>query len=150
MLEVARSLRSRQNLTVITNSLPVMNALANLPGITLVALGGMLRPSELSFIGHITEQALAEVRADKVIIGVHAISLEDGLTNDYLPETMTDRAILRAGREVIVAADHTKINAVAAAFLAPLTSIHTLVTDQQAPPDFVAALRQRDIAVYLA
>lgn len=150
VLEVARNLRSRQNLTVITNSLPVMNTLANLPGITLVALGGMLRPSELSFIGHITEQALAEVRADKVIIGVHAISIENGLTNDYLPETMTDRATLKAGREVVVVADHTKINAVATAFLAPLTSIHTLVTDQQTPPDFLAALRQRGISIHLA
>ena len=149
VLQVARNLRSRQNLTVITNSLPVINTLANLPGITLIALGGMLRPSELSFIGHITEQALAEVRADKVIIGVHAISLEHGLTNDYLPETMADRAILKAGREVIVTADHTKINAVAAAFLAPLERIHALVTDSQAPPDFVAALRERGIAVYL-
>jgi DeoR/GlpR family transcriptional regulator of sugar metabolism len=149
VLQVARNLRFRQNLTVITNSLPVMNTLANVPGITLVALGGMLRPSELSFIGHITEQALAEVRADKVIIGVHAISLENGLTNDYLPETMTDRAILKAGREVIVVADHTKINAVATAFLAPLTSINTLVTDQQAPSDFVASLRQNNISVHL-
>lgn len=150
VLEVARNLRSCQNLTVITNSLPVMNTLANVAGITLVALGGMLRPSELSFIGHISEQALAEVRADKVIIGVHAINLKNGLTNDYLPETMTDRAILRAGREVVVVADHTKINAVATAFLAPLTSIHTLVTDQKTPPDFLAALRQRGISVYMA
>ncbi len=150
VLEAARNLRSCRDLTVITNSLPVMNTLSGLPGITLVALGGMLRPSELSFIGHITEQALAEVRADKVIIGVHAISLENGLTNDYLPETMTDRAILKAGREVIVVADHSKINAVATAFLAPLTSIHILVTDQQAPPDFLAALRQRGISVHLS
>ncbi len=148
VLEVARNLRSHQNLTVITNSLPVMNVLSGLPGITLVALGGMLRPSELSFIGHITEQALAEVRADKVIIGVHAISIENGLTNDYLPETMTDRAILRAGREVIVVADHSKVNAFATAFLAPLTSIHTLVTDRETPADFLAALRQSGISVY--
>lgn len=150
VLEVARNLRSRQNLTVLTNSLPVMNALSGQPGITLVALGGMLRPSELSFIGHITEQALAEVRADKVIIGVHAISLESGLTNDYLPETMTDRAILRAGREVIVVADHSKVNAVATAFLAPLASVQAFVTDQAAPPDFLAALRRVGIFVHQA
>jgi DeoR/GlpR family transcriptional regulator of sugar metabolism len=62
---------------------------------------------------------------------------------------MTDRAILKAGREVIVVADHTKINAVATAFLAPLTSINTLVTDQQAPSDFVASLRQNNISVHL-
>ena len=120
VLEVARNLKARRGLTVITNSLPVMNTLSGLPDITVVALGGVLRASELSFIGHITEQALAEVRADRVIIGVHAISLENGLTNDYLPETMTDRAILKCGREVIVVADHTKVNAVATAFLAPL------------------------------
>lgn len=147
VLEVARNLRARHSLTVITNSLPVMNTLAGLPEITVVSLGGMLRPSELSFIGHITEQALAEVRADKVIIGVHAISLEHGLTNDYLPETMTDRAILKAGREVVVVADHTKANTVATAFLAPLNSIQTFVTDTHTQADFLEALRQAGIKV---
>ena len=47
--------------------------------ITVISLGGMLRDSELSFIGHITEQALAEIRADKVIMGTRGISLEHGL-----------------------------------------------------------------------
>ena len=147
ILEVARYLRARSGLTVITNSLPVINILAGQPTITVIGLGGMLRSSELSFIGHIAELALAEVRADKVVIGVHAISLESGLTNDYFPETMTDRAILKAGREVMVVADHTKFNTVSAAFLAPLNSIHTLVTDSQTPEDFLAALRQMGIKV---
>jgi DeoR/GlpR family transcriptional regulator of sugar metabolism len=150
VLEVARNLRSRRGLTVITNSLPVMNTFAGLSEINVIALGGMLRDSELSFIGHITEQALAEVRADKVIIGVHAISVESGLTNDYLPETMTDRAILKAGREVVVVADHTKVNAVATAFLAPLTSIHTFVTDVETPQDFLTALHEAGIGVHLS
>ncbi len=148
VLEVARNLRSRIGLTVITNSLPVLNTLSGLAGITIIALGGMLRPSELSFIGHVTEQALAEVRADKVIIGVHAISLENGLTNDYMPETLTDRAILKAGREVLVVADHTKVNAVAAAFLAPLSSIQVFVTDDESPADFLEALRQNGVRVF--
>lgn len=147
VLEVARNLRARRGLTVITNSLPVLNTLAGQSEITVVSLGGMLRASELSFIGHITEQALAEVRVDKVIIGVHAVSLEHGMTNDYLPETMTDRAILKAGREVVVVADHTKVNTVATAFLAPLTSIQTFVTDSNTPADFLDALRQAGIKI---
>jgi DeoR family transcriptional regulator of aga operon len=102
VLEAARSLRGRKNLTVITNSLPVVNVFAGTEGITVICLGGLLRNSELSFIGHITEQALAEVRADKVFIGTRAISLEHGLTHEYLPETMTDRAILKAGKECII------------------------------------------------
>jgi DeoR family transcriptional regulator of aga operon len=145
--EVAQHLRDRHNLTVISNSLPVIHLLADAPGVTVIGLGGILRRSELSFIGHITEKALAEVRADKVILGIRAIDAEHGLTNDYLPETMTDRAILNIGREVIVVADHTKCGRVSAAFVAPLTAIHTLVTDVQAPPDFVAALRSQGIRV---
>ena len=147
VLEVARNLRDRKNLTVITNSLPVLNTLAGLKEITVIALGGMLRDSELSFIGHITEQSLAELRADKVIIGAHAISLEHGLTNDYLPETQTDRAILKVGREVILVADHTKINRVSTTFLAPLTAIDKLVTDKQTPRPFISALKTQGIGL---
>lgn len=147
VLEVARALRDCKGLTVVTNSLPVLNTLSSLPEITLIALGGMLRVSELSFIGHITEQALAEVRADKVVIGIRAIHLEHGLTNDYLPETMTDRAILKAGKEVIVVADHTKINTISTAFLAPIGAIHKLVTDEKSPQDFLDELQDRGVNV---
>jgi DeoR/GlpR family transcriptional regulator of sugar metabolism len=110
----------------------------------------MLRDSELSFIGHITEQTLAEVRADKVIIGTRAISLEHGLTHEYLPETMTDRAILRAGKEIIVVADHTKFGRAAAVLLAPLDSIHTIVTNKQTPQDLIDAMQGKGIRVITA
>jgi DeoR/GlpR family transcriptional regulator of sugar metabolism len=150
VLEVARELRNYKDLTIITNSLPVLNTLSRLKDITVIALGGMLRESELSFIGHITEQALGEIRVDKVIIGIHAIHLDHGLTNDYLPETMTDRAILKAGNEVVVVADHTKINIVSTAFLAPVNSINKLITDQDTPIDFIASLENLGIEVVVA
>jgi DeoR family transcriptional regulator of aga operon len=150
VLAVAKELRDRRDLTVLSNSLPVLNVLAGLSGITLVGLGGMVRESELSLIGHITEQALAEVRADRVIIGIRAVSLEQGLTNDFLPETLTDRAILRIGGQVIVVADHTKCGAVAAAYVAPLSAMSVLVTDDQTPPDFVEALRGHGIHVIVS
>ncbi|MFZ0533600.1 MAG: DeoR/GlpR family DNA-binding transcription regulator [Anaerolineales bacterium] len=150
VLEVARTLRVRRNLTVLTNSLPVVNTLAGVEGITVICLGGMLRDSELSFIGHITEQALAEVRADKVFIGTRAISLEYGLTHEHLPETMTDRAILKAGKEIIVLADHTKFGHAATVRLAPLERIHTIVTDEQMPRDFADVVQKKGIRLVIA
>ena len=151
VLEVARNLRrNSKNLTVITNSLPVLNVLAGAEGITVISLGGMLRDSEMSFIGHLTEQALAEVRVDKVIIGTRGVSLEHGLTNDYSQEIMTDRAVLKIGREVIIVADHTKVNRVSTALLAPLKNIHTLVTDSKADKKFVQALKKQGINVLVA
>ena len=150
VLEVARSLRGSKNLTVLTNSLPVVNTLAGLDHIQVICLGGMLRDSELSFIGHITEQALAEVRADKVFIGTRAISLEYGLTHEYLPETMTDRAILKVGKEIIVLVDHTKIGLAATILMAPLARIHTIVTDDQSSEDFTTAVGRMGIRVVIA
>jgi DeoR/GlpR family transcriptional regulator of sugar metabolism len=150
VLEAAKHLRSRKNLTVVTNSLPVLNALAGLREITVVSLGGQLRDSELSFIGHITEQALAELRVDKVLMGTRGLSLEHGLTNDYLPETLTDRAILKIGQEVIVVADHTKINRVSTALLAPLNSMNTFVTDSAADRKFLQSVKKLDIRVVIA
>lgn len=146
VLEVISNLHNK-HITVITNSLPIMNAVADLPSIKLVGLGGVFRRSEMSLIGHLTEQSLTEVRADKVIMGIRAIDLEHGLTNDYLEETLTDRAILRTGREVIIAADHTKIGRVSTAFVAPLSAVHTLVTDKGAPEEFLTALIERGIRV---
>ena len=150
ILELARALRGKLNLTVLTNSLPVVNVMSGTEGITLICLGGLLRPSELSFIGHIAEQTLAELRCDKVFIGTRAVSLEHGLTHEYLPETMTDRAILKAGKEIIVLADHTKIGRAATVLLAPLDSINTLVTDDHTSADLLEQLRQRGIRVIKA
>jgi DeoR family transcriptional regulator of aga operon len=149
VLEVARALREIKGLTVITNSLPVLNTLVGCE-CTVVCLGGMLRPSELSFIGHITEQALAEVRADKVFIGTRAISLEHGLTNEYLPETLTDRAIMSAGREVIVVADHTKFGRAATVLLAPVERVQTIVTDTSTPAEFLQDIQERGIQIIQA
>lgn len=147
VLEVARNLTTRKNLTVITNSLPVMNMFSGLHGIAVVALGGFLRKSELSFIGHITEQSIRDLRADKVIIGIHAISLEHGLTNDYLEETMTDRAILEMGRKVLLVADHTKFGMVSMSFVSESEKVDTIVTDTQAPSEFIEALRVKNIEI---
>lgn len=150
VLEVARNLRNRRNLTVVTNSLPVINTLADVEDITLVIIGGLFRKSELSFIGHIAESALREINVDQVIIGARAVSLTHGLTNDYLPETMTDRAIIQIGREVILVVDHTKFGRISTAFLAPLESIHTVVTDCSTPDDLCKELEERGVQVIKA
>ena len=149
VLQVAQNLVER-NITVITNSLPVINLIAERSNISLVALGGVFRESELSFIGHITEAALAELRADRVILGTRALSLEQGLTNDYLPETMTDRAILKVGRQVVLVTDHTKFGRIATAFLAPLESLHTIVTDNATTNEYINELETRGITVIRA
>ncbi|MCC6313123.1 MAG: DeoR/GlpR transcriptional regulator [Thermomicrobiales bacterium] len=149
-LEVARNLRERPRLTVITNSLLVADLVRDAPGIELIVPGGLLRRSEQSLIGHMTERALQELRAAKIVLGIRAIHPQHGLTNDYLPETQTDRAVLGLGGDVIVVADHTKCGVVSTAFVGPISAMRVLVTDERAPADFVADIETEGVRVVLA
>lgn len=149
VLQVAKNLVGRP-LTVITNSLPIINLMVDWPDINLITIGGQFRASERSFIGHIAEQSLRDLRADKVIIGIHAISLEHGLTNDYLSETMTDRTILQIGQQVIVVADHTKFGRVSTVHVAPVEKVHTIITDSLVEKEYLDLLKEKQIEIIVA
>jgi DeoR/GlpR family transcriptional regulator of sugar metabolism len=149
-LEVALNLVGRKNLTVVTNSLMVANVLAKEDRISLVLLGGIMRHSELSFIGHITEQALKEIRMDKAFMGIPGISLKAGLTNDYLPEVMTDRTIISIANELILLADHTKFGKIYSAFVSELSRVSTIVTDPKTDPSIIERIKSLGIEVIIA
>jgi len=143
-------LADRRDLTVITNALNIATDLASATGITLVVTGGVLRVSELSLVGHLTSKSLQELRVDKVIVGMRTVSLEAGLTNDYLMEVVTDRAIIEMSPELIVLADHTKFGRVASAYIAPVERVAVLVTDWMTDDNTVERMRQMGIRVIVA
>lgn len=146
-LEVARNLHGKKDLTVITNAINVAHYLAGNPDINVIITGGVLRHSALSMIGYIVEQTLKELHADKVIVSMRAISVDEGLTNDNLLETMTDRQIIQLAHEVILVADHSKFGKVSTAVVAPMTAVHKIVTDEQTPDETVKRLREMGIDV---
>jgi DeoR/GlpR family transcriptional regulator of sugar metabolism len=147
---LARGLSSRQGLTVVTNALTVARELATADGVTTVVTGGMMRDSELSLVGHITEISLREVRVDKVFLGIPAVSLEHGLTNDYLPEVMTDRAIIEMAEQLIVLADHSKFGKTGSAYVAPIERVGVLVTDSETDLSHLAEFERHGIQVIRA
>lgn len=150
VMEVARRLPILENLTVLTNSLLVANVLADRDEINLIILGGIFRHSENSMYGHLVEQALSEIYPDKVISGIRAIDINHGLSNDFIPETSTDRKILSTGKEVIVVADHTKFNRISTAQVCSLSCVHKIVTDQKTPEETIEILSERGVDVIVA
>jgi DeoR/GlpR family transcriptional regulator of sugar metabolism len=144
---VAKQLSGKQDVTVVTNSLLVIDTLANYTDIQLVILGGFMRHSELVFYGHMTEMALDELYADKVIFGVRAISVDRGLTLDFMPELSTDRKILTKGREIIVVADYTKFDRQSPSLVAPISIVDKIITDDKAPANTINELREMGIEV---
>jgi DeoR/GlpR family transcriptional regulator of sugar metabolism len=149
-LAVAAELAARpKQLTVITNALPIANALASVPEITLVVVGGFLRRSELSLVGHLAEAAVGGIRVDRVIMGMRGIHPEKGLTSDYLQELKTDQAILGMGGSVVIVADHTKFGHIATSRTAPVEAASLIITDDQAPEALVAAIRAKGVQILL-
>ncbi len=148
-LELARHLADRQ-LTVITNALDVVTVLLDRPGIELVVLGGVVRPGMHSMLGHLSELALRELRADVLFMGIGALGAERGLMNDSIPEILTDRALRHAAKTCVVLADSSKLGTVAPAYVFGLDEVDTIVTDAGADPGEIVALEARGVRVIRA
>lgn len=136
-----------EKLTVITNALNVALELAQYPQVTVVLPGGVLRHSELSMLGLITEDALTNLRADKLFIGSPAVHPEFGLSADDSSEAQSDRALMAAAREITVLADSTKFGRVATMRVAPMARVKRIVTDTGSSSEIAAALRERGVEV---
>lgn len=149
-VEFAHQLVGRTDLTVITNSLDVAQILLDRDGIQLVVLGGVVRPGMHSLLGHLTEQACRELRADTLFMGIGAISLERGLMNDYMPEIVTDRAVRSMATTIVVMGDSTKFDHVAPALVFGLDEVDVIVTDSGVRAEVVETLTARDIRVIVA
>ena len=148
-LEFARRIADRR-LTVITNALDVATLLVDRPAMELIVLGGVVRSGMHSMLGHLVELAARELRADMLVMGIGAISLEQGLMNDSVPEILSDRALRRMASSVVVLADSSKFGQVAPAYVYGLDDVDTIVTDAGIPAPTVAALRARGVAVVVA
>jgi DeoR/GlpR family transcriptional regulator of sugar metabolism len=150
VLEIAHAIPTEMHLTVITNSIAVVNQLAAHPQVELVVIGGQFRPSELSMVGHIAEQDIREFRTDRAFLGMRGIDLKQGFTNDFLPETMTDRTILSIAPQVVIVADHTKFNRVSMVFVAHITAAHCIITDAGTPAEQIAEIKELGVEVIVA
>ena len=148
-LEFARAIAHRR-LTVITNALDVANVLLDREGIELIVLGGVVRPGMHSMLGHLAEAATDELRADTLFMGIGAISVEQGLMNDSVPEILVDRALRRMARTAVVLADGSKFRRVEPGYVFGLEDVDVLVTDEGIPATAAAAIRERGVRLVIA
>ena len=109
-----------------------------------------IRTESRSLTGPGAEATFRDLRADKAFIAGTGLSLDFGLSNTNIAEASVKQAMLRAAGEVALLADHTKIGAESLVRVAPLESIHRLITDTGISPHDRLALTQRGIEVTIA
>ena len=126
-LEVARELVG-QSLQVVTNSIPIVNALVNSPQTELIVIGGFLYPKTGVNLGPIAVEALKSIHARRLFISVGGITA-NSLFNSNALLVETERQMIEAAEEVIVVSDSSKLGHSALAQLCPLETVDRLIID---------------------
>jgi DeoR/GlpR family transcriptional regulator of sugar metabolism len=113
-------------------------------------LGGIYMPENEALIGPQTIENLKNIQADKVFLGADGITLSNGITTAGILEANVNQSMLHASKEVIIVADSSKIGIIGLVSLIHLNHVNKLVTNLDAPIDFVDAMRHLDVEVFLA
>ncbi|MCI0383080.1 DeoR/GlpR family DNA-binding transcription regulator [Streptomyces sp. CNQ085] len=145
-LEVARALADRR-LTVMPLSLHAANVLTDAPRLKLLLPGGEPRPGELALTGPLAEASLATLRFDTAVIGCCGLNAADGLTAYDLADAAVKRAAITSARRVVAVADAAKFSRTALAFVAPVSALDAVVTEEGAPGDQTGALTAAGVTV---
>lgn len=146
-LLVARHLKSRRELTVLTNGIRIAAELAGQPGITILMPGGALRWEAFSLVGEWGAEMLNRVHIQTAFVGAVGFTIDQGLTDVNSGEAEFKRLLVAAARDVVAVIDHTKWDRVAFTTFCPLDRIDLVITDSKAPADLVQAVRDRGIEV---
>lgn len=147
--EIARHLKrmKTQPLTVITNALNIAIELADSPGISLIMIGGLLRPVSCSFVGPQAEAMMNEFHANRLFLAVDGFDLENGPSTPDVLEAQLNNVMIRSAREVNVVTDFSKLGRRSVSRIGPFNRIRRLITDSRAPQEFTEGLRKSGIEV---
>lgn len=138
---LAELLPEDRSLMVVTGSLQVMNALVNRRNITVMVVGGRLRPGSLCCVDAWAMQALAGIRVDVAFIGTNGLTVEHGLTTSDQAEATTKSAMMRCARHVVLLADHSKVGTEYFHLFGDLSQVDVLITDSGLNEDLAEDLR---------
>jgi DeoR family transcriptional regulator of aga operon len=147
--EIARHLKKLkiQSLTVITNALNIAAELADSPEISLIMIGGLLRPVSFSFVGPQADAMMSEIHADRLFLAVDGFDLENGASTPDVLEAQLNNVMIRSAKEVNVVADFSKLGRRSVSKIGPFERIRRLITDKRATSEFTGALRKKGVEV---
>jgi DeoR family transcriptional regulator of aga operon len=146
--QIARVLRLRTGLHIVTNAVNIGMELNASNGLDTTLTGGSLRwPGAFSLIGPTALESLNTVVMDKVFIGVCGIDPELGATIIEADEAAVFRAMTRHAKQVVIVADSSKVGMTSPAVICPVTDIDILITDDGVSNDAVKAFKRKGVQV---
>lgn len=149
VLQLVPHLSTRVPLTVITNSITLMNEMKGTRDVTLLGLGGQFYNWCNAFMGPVTTAEIRRLRADRVFLSMAAIT--DDMVFHQSPEMVeTKRAMFDSAAMRILLADHTKFERRALHAMGTLDEFDVVIVDDGTPPRQVERMKAKGITVVVA
>jgi DeoR family transcriptional regulator, aga operon transcriptional repressor len=139
--EIARALRTFQNLTVITNAVNIAAELAS-SSIEVILTGGLVRKNSFSLVGPIAEETLRRLSADILFLGVDGFDVRHGLTTPNLAEANVNRIMIEIAKRTVAVCDSSKFGRRSLSLIVPPTCLHQVITDKGIPKSDLEALKK--------
>jgi DeoR family transcriptional regulator of aga operon len=149
-LEVARHLKNIPNLQVITNGVNIASELLGSRNTQIIMMGGTVRNDSASIVGRATEDMLEQFSADRLFLCGAGCDPDFGVSGTNLEETMANRAMLRAAREIIVVADASKFGKRSMSLIASFSEVDMVISDVSLPPELQDRIRSFGCKLILA
>jgi len=146
-VHLAKLVKAMQ-LTVITNSVLVLQELMNSDTVELLVAGGMLRKPSLSFMGEPASFVFDQIHADILFLGVSGFSVERGITCTNIIEAKTKKHMIRNASKVVLLADSSKLERMFIANVCDWDAIDYFITNDL-PPEATRRLAERGVKVIL-
>lgn len=147
---LARSLRHRKDISVVTNNMNVALELGQREGISVLVTGGYLTGSWFCITGHATVDMVRSIKVDKAFFGMSGIDPVRGFTAKNENEAVVNRAMIGQAEMTVALGDHSKFGTVARILVCPPDQVDLLVTDIGADEAAVARFEELGTRVWLA
>ena len=147
-LEIGRLILDRRELTVVTNSIPLLQ-LGGDAKARIVGIGGEVRPVSLALVGGLALAWMKALRFDAAVIGASGLDRDDGASTTELLEASVKQMACSRARLRILAAHAAKWDQPAPVAIAPWDHFHHFVTDARLTASEKARLRQAGVTVQL-
>jgi DeoR family transcriptional regulator of aga operon len=145
---IARALKDKAQLTVITNAINIAAELAG-TNVEVILTGGMLRKNSFSLVGPLAERTLRQLSADILFLGVDGFDTKAGLFTPNLLESEVNRAMVEIARRTVAVCDSSKFGRRSLCNIMPVTAVHEVITDKQIPKSDLHALKEAGVKVTL-
>ncbi len=148
--QVARSLRHREGIHIVTNAVNIGMELSSLPNARVTLTGGSIRwPGAFSMVGATAFDSLQRLFFDKAFIGACGIHPEHGLSVIESDEALILDQMVKHSKQVIAVADASKLGTYTAMKVCATSQLHTIITDDSVDPGLVKAFERQKVQVVI-